>query len=663
MCGLAGIYNNKGLDRSADDAVKRMAAMLQHRGPDESGIYIDDFAALGHSRLSIIDPQGGSQPITNKDGTLWIVFNGEIFNYHSIRAKLLEAGHIFNSNCDTEVLLHLFEEKGESCLNELNGQFAFAVWDSVKKELFLARDHTGIVPMFYTITPEGKFIFGSEIKAILSEGTVDRNINPKALEQVFTLWTTLPGQTFFKNIQELPPASYIKISGGKISLRKYWDLNFSDTDSELNYSIPSLVEEIKEVLIDAVRVRLRADVPVGCYLSGGIDSSGVTALIRNNFNNDLRTFGITFEDADYNERDYQQMMVSHLGVNHTEQFVSNDDIADHFCDAVYNIEKPVLRTAPVPLYMLSRKVRDEGYKVVLSGEGADEIFGGYNIFKETLIRKFWSAYPDSRSRFILLQRLYPYIFKDKRLRNSLIEFFRAGIDNPANPYFSHQIRWKNTSKIKNFFSPHLYSSNENYDPVNELENFIPGNFSSWSALAKAQYIEILLFMSGYLLSSQGDRMAMAHSVELRIPYLDYRIMELLAKIPYSLKIRGLNEKYLLKKVFEKDLPQKILKRPKNPYRAPINYLFRGKSNRNMDYVSGDALKESGFFNPQKVALLIKKMNNSTVGEVDSMAAAGILSTQAIYYRFIKDFDLSFKPVFINKVYDHRKTTERAAHGL
>jgi asparagine synthase (glutamine-hydrolysing) len=658
MCGITGLYNNRGLERDAGNSVKRMINSLSHRGPDETGMYIDDNIALGHSRLSIIDPKGGSQPLTNEDSTIWIVFNGEIFNYPELRTKLLQKGHNFRTNTDTEVILHLFEDKRENCLEDLNGQFAFAIWDSNSEVLFLARDRAGIVPLFYHYS-NGKLIFGSEVKAIFSEGSLNRSINSKALDQVFTFWTTLPGQTFFDDVNELPPAHYLKIENGIPSIHRYWDIKFEDTTPEINYHIPTVIEELKTLLTDAVKIRLRADVPVGSYLSGGLDSSGLTSLIRKNFDNDIRTFGITFEEAGFNEKYYQQVMVSYLGVNHTEQYVTNDDISDFFTAAVYNMEKPVLRTAPIPLYMLSKKVRDEGYKVVLSGEGADEIFGGYNIFKEALIRKFWSMYPGSAKRHLLLSRLYPYIFKDKRLMNSITDFFKTGIEDPSNPYFSHQIRWKNTSKIKNFFSSDLNGMLENYNPQDELPRSIPQDFHNWSILAKAQYLEFILFMSGYLLSSQGDRMAMANSVELRVPYLDHRIIEYMAKIPYSLKIRGLNEKFLLKKMFEKDLPRQITSRPKNPFRAPVNFLFNGSANNNLEMVSPECIKEAGLFDPAKVQRLIKKLNSISVGETDNMAAAGILSTQAVYYSFIKDFDNKSHTGYLTNVYDNRRKLERS----
>jgi asparagine synthase (glutamine-hydrolysing) len=659
MCGITGLYKYDGLNPEADSSLKRMVYSLIHRGPDETGIYIDNYSGIGQTRLSIIDPQGGSQPITNEDSTLWIVFNGEVFNYPFLREELLRKGHNFKTNCDTEVILHLFEDKREKCLDDLNGQFAFAIWDSVNEELFLARDRAGIAPLFYSQTPDGKFLFGSEIKAIFSEGSIPREINHNALNEIFTIWTNIPGNTFFKGVKELPPASYLKVKKGDISVKSYWNLTFRDTSPEMNYKLPDLVHELKDLLLDAVKIRLRADVPVGSYLSGGLDSSGITSMISRNFDNDLRTFGITFEEDNYTEKYYQQSVVSHLGLNHTEEYITNNDIAEFFPDALWNIEKPILRTAPVPLYLLSKRVRKEGYKVVLSGEGADEVFGGYNIFKEALIRKFWSDYPASATRHLLLQKLYPYIFKDKRLKNTITDFFRTGIEEPSNPFFSHQIRWKNTSKIKSFLNDDIQESLSSYDPVEQLSAFLPGDFRSFSVLGKAQYLEFILFLSGYLLSSQGDRMAMANSVELRIPFLDHRVIEFMSAIPYSLKIRGLNEKFLLKKVFEKDLPREIINRPKNPFRAPINYLFSGNSGRNMDYISDAALKESGLFDALKVKRLVNKINNGQGGETENMAAAAILSAQIIYNRFIKDFPVNRNsPMHINNYYDYRKKLEK-----
>ena len=423
MCGIAGICTLVGSKRISAESIIRMAGALNHRGPDETGIYLDDSIGLGHTRLSIIDLSGGSQPIHNEDETLWIIYNGEIFNYLELKEDLIKRGHRFYTSSDTEVILHLFEEKGPSCLRQLNGQFALAIWNSKSKELFLARDRMGIRPLHY-IVHDHRIIFASEIKAIFMNEEVPRRIDPIAIDQIFTFWTTLPGRTVFQGIQELLPGHFLVVRNGEISIRKYWDIPFSQPGEQLDWPVERICEEIQGLLHDAIRVRLRADVPVGCYLSGGLDSSGITSLVKNKFNNRLRTFGIRFEQGEFDESKYQDCMIDVLKTDHTNLQVTNENIGAVFSDVIWHCEKPILRTAPAPLFMLSKTVRDNGFKVVLTGEGADEVFGGYNIFRETLVRKFWARQPASRLRPLLIGKLYPYIFNDPRLKTTLQAFFR-----------------------------------------------------------------------------------------------------------------------------------------------------------------------------------------------------------------------------------------------
>lgn len=636
MCGISGILNLKNPASINTDNLRRMTFALRHRGPDETGAYIDDWIGLAQSRLSIIDLSGGSQPIHNEDKTLWIVFNGEIFNYPEIREFLIERGHKFYTTSDTEVILHLYEEKKEKCLDDLNGQFAFVIWNSVTKEFLAARDRVGILPFFYK-TENEKLLFASEAKAIIEISDSQISFDPIGLDQIFTFWTNLPGKTAFKDINELAPGHYIKFSPIKgISVNRYWSLPYNKNLLSEEKSIPEFTSDISDLMKDSIRIRLRADVPVGSYLSGGLDSSGITAFVKNYFNNELRTFGITFQEESFDESEFQNLMIKHLNTNHSEVHATNEDIGKYFSDIVYYGEKPIIRAAPVPLYLLSKKVREEGYKVVLTGEGADEIFGGYNIFKETKVRKFWSVDPASQLRPKLLQKLYPYIFKDKRLAQTLQTFFKLGIDDPNNSFFSHIVRWNNNTRLKNFFSDDFKDKIGDYNAYDDLKSILPKDFDSWDYVYKAQYLEIITFMSGYLLSSQGDRMAMANSVELRVPYLDHRIIEYMATVPSRFKIRGLNEKYLLKKVFNELLPQRIVNRPKNPYRAPIRNSFL--NNKSLDLKTVLSEKEisfAGVFNSDKVNLLMKKAERTeTLSELDNMALAGIISTQFLHNDFI-----------------------------
>jgi len=660
MCGIAGIVNLGQQQPISSDALRRMVSIQQHRGPDESGAYIDDHIGLAHARLSIIDLSEGIQPIHNEDKSLWIIYNGEVFNYPELRQELIKLGHKFYTTSDTEVILHLFEEKGVNCLNDLNGQFAFAIWNSNDRTLFLARDRVGIIPLHYTIQNE-RLYFSSEVKAIFMNSEVQRSLDPESLDQIFTYWTTLPGKTVFNNIKEVPPAHYMLISPNEIKTEKYWNLNFPSNNEMVNRKTEYLINEISETLMDSVRIRLRADVPVGTYLSGGLDSSAITETVKKNFNNELRSFGIRFENKDYDEGRFQNEMVDFLNVNHSEIIATNDSIGTNLENVLWHTEKPLLRTGPIPLYILSGLVNQSGYKVVLTGEGADEVFGGYDIFKEAKIRSFWAKDPESKLRPLLLGRLYPYIFKDDRLKQTLIAFFKNGIDSPDDPFFSHNIRWKNTGKIKNFFSDQLKDSNRNYDGYSDLMNLLPANYSDWDTVTKSQFLESMIFLSDYLLSSQGDRVAMAHSVELRVPYLDHRVIELLAKVNSEIKINGLNEKYLLKQVFEHRLPTNILKRWKNPYRAPINKaLLSSNLNLAKDYCSEDTLKRTGIFDTVKVLKLINKLGKlDKAGEFDEMALVGIISTQIIYKNFIEDFQNGYAKIeTFDQFFDFRSVNEK-----
>jgi len=644
MCGIAGILNTEPGNPVAEQDIRQMLAMIRHRGPDQFGIYLDGQIGLGSARLSIIDLSCGQQPISNEDGSLWIVFNGEIFNYVELRPELEARGHRFATSSDTEVLLHLYEEYGPNCLKNLNGQFAFAVWDSRDKSLFLARDRLGVRPLFYTLK-DGNLVFGSEMKAILASGRISAEIDAAVLDQVFTYWSPLSPQTIFRDILELPPGHYLRVRQGKIDLKRYWTLSFPEHDAQWNgseghKSLEEYQEEFSSLLIDAAKLRLRADVPVGAYLSGGLDSSIIASIIRNFTSNRLDTFSIAFDDANFDESSFQHEMARFLGTEHQVVLATHADIGRVFPEVIWHAEVPLMRTAPAPMFLLSKLVREHGYKVVLTGEGADEFLAGYDIFKEAKIRRFWASQPDSAWRPLLLKRLYPDIGDLARSSDSfLAAFFRNDLLKTDSPDYSHAVRWRNGRRNARFFSDEVRqaASSRSHDCVQEQ---LDSRFMAWGPLARAQYLEIKIFLSQYLLSSQGDRMAMAHSIEGRFPFLDFRLVEFCNSLPPNLKLRGLTEKYLLKKLGQKWLPEKIWQRPKRPYRAPIHRSFF--HNTGAEYVeellSARSIKETGFFNPAAVSRLVEKIRlNNFVGETDDMALAGILSTQLVHSQFVSAF--------------------------
>ncbi len=657
MCGIVGICNLGPASDIGVETLSRMMGAIRYRGPDEAGIYIDDRIGLGHVRLSIIDLAGGGQPIHNEDQTLWIVYNGEIFNYPELREQLECLGHRFYTTSDTEVLLHLYEQEGPECLTRLNGQFAFAIWDLRRRELFLARDRVGIRPLHYTVC-DGRLIFASEVKSIFTVPRVRREIDPEAIDQIFTFWTVLPGRTAFREIYELPPGHYMKVSAGNVTIRKYWDIPICPRSDQIDRPLDEITETARDLLTDAIHVRLRADVPVGCYLSGGLDSSGIAALTARRFNADLSTFGIRFEQEAFDEGSHQQTMATFLGTHHREVQASAEGIGASFAEMLWHGEKPILRTAPVPLLMLSKVVRDSGLKVVLTGEGADEVFGGYNIFKEAKVRRFWARQPASGARSALIGQIYGYVFRDQRSKSFLTSFFGAGLDQVHDPLFSHRVRWRNTSRIKTFFSAELRSAANAGDPYELVRESLPDEFYGLDAVAKAQYLEMKLFLSNYLLSSQGDRVAMAHSVEIRLPFLDYRVIEFMSRVPSRWKILGLNEKHILKKALAPSLPIEIWTRRKQPYRAPIvDCLLSGSgSDYTREMLGRRAIDAAGLFDAAKVERLLNKMQTvDSPSEVDSMALAGVLSTQIVHRQFIEQFSAeSVSPVRMPLTFDRRR---------
>jgi asparagine synthase (glutamine-hydrolysing) len=647
MCGIAGIFNLEKRDPVAERDLRQMLAMLRHRGPDEFGIFLDGPVGLGNARLSIIDLSTGQQPISNEDGTLWIVFNGEIFNYVELRPELEARGHRFTTTSDTEVLLHAFEEFGPKCLERLNGQFAFAVWNARDQSLFLARDRLGVRPLFYT-RQGGSLVFGSEIKAILSTGRVRSEPDLTTLEQVFTFWCPLSPRTIFKNVFELPPGHYLVASGGECTVRRYWEPVFPTFEPAQGSRSAARAqgeyeEEFRELLIDAAKIRLRADVPVGAYLSGGLDSSVIASIIRNFTSNRLDTFSIAFDDANFDESAWQLQMARFLGTGHRVVRATHADIGKVFPQVIWHTEVPLMRTAPAPMFLLSKLVRDSGYKVVLTGEGADEFLAGYDIFKEAKVRRFWAAQPESSLRPLLFQRLYPDIGALAQNNPAMLAaFFRDGLTAVDSPDYSHAMRWRNGRRNLRFLSEnvrqHLAGSANN-----AFEELLPAQFGHWTPLARAQFLEIRIFLSQYLLSSQGDRMGMAHSIEGRFPFLDVRVVEFCNRLPPTLKLRGLTEKYLLKQLGKQWLPAEIWQRPKRPYRAPIHRSFFNQETP--DYVpellSPQKINETGLFKSEAVNQLVQKIQQgSRVSESEDMALAGILSTQLVHQQFIANFRTS-----------------------
>jgi asparagine synthase (glutamine-hydrolysing) len=643
VCGIAGFGGPDVRPETARPLLQRMIHTLAHRGPDGYGFHAEDGIGLAHARLSIIDLATGDQPIRNPRGTVWTVFNGEIFNYVELRRELEAEGRVFYTQSDTEVIVHLYDRDGDRFVERLNGQFAIALWDGERRRLVLARDRAGIRPL-YLARAAGRLWFASETKALLAVLPQCATLDPRGLAETFATWSPIEPHTAYRGIESLPPGHLLTIEhDGRDTLRRYWDWTFPDAAETAPARYPSSVDaaaaELRALLIDAVRLQLRADVPVGAYLSGGLDSSGIVAMIRGFTDTPVRTFSVAFEDGEFDESEHQMAMVRHLGTDHTTLRCTRRDIGEAFPRLIRHTETPVLRTAPVPLMLLAGSVREHGYKVVLTGEGADEVFGGYDLFKEAKIRRFWARQPQSTLRPRLLQRLYGYLpntsSKSSPVRNPAFAqtFFGQGMQHLRRPIFAHVPRWTTSQRALGLLSADVRAQIGAFDPLDAFEATLPANIRDWSPLAQDQYVEAKSLLAGYLLSSQGDRVAMANSIEGRFPYLDHRVIEFANRLPPSFKIRGMTEKYLLRRALADLLPDDIVQRTKQPYRAPdsTSFFFDGEP---LDYVadlmSETSLRAAGWFDAAAVGRLFEKCRaGRATGFADNQAFVGVLSTMLL----------------------------------
>lgn len=632
MCGIAGIWDRSGQSAPGHAELAAMAAAVRHRGPDGFGVRLDPPVGLSHARLSIIDLAQGAQPMSNEDGSVWITYNGEVYNYRELRPELEARGHRFRTHCDTEVIVHAYEEWGNECVSRFNGNFAFAIWDARRRRMLLARDRLGIRPLYWT-EQDGRFLFASETKSLIAAG-LQPEFDPLGLDQVFVLWTTVAPRTILRGVAEVPPGHLLVIEpDAPPRATRFWDVP-APGSLPLIEDAGEARERLRALLEDSVSLRLRADVTVGAYLSGGLDSTAATALVRSITNTPLETYSITFADRDYDESREQQEAVRALGTTHHSIAVDYASIAGALPAVVALAEKPILRTAPVPLYLLSRLVREHGTKVVLTGEGADEVFGGYDLFKETKIRAWWAKRPSSRLRPALLRRLYPFApGADDRARAFFEAFYREGIEDPAEPGFSHRPTWRNGLRNRAFYGAELRLAVSEYDPpADVLALFRQELRERRDPLARAEYLEMKIFLAGHLLASQGDRMSLGNGVEGRYPFLDHRIVELGARLSPRLKLFGLQEKWILRQAVADLLPPAVLARHKRPYVAPNVRAFTQGLGREMagDLLAEGTVREAGLFDPARAQhLLAKALSGKALGERENMAFIGMMTTHLL----------------------------------
>lgn len=635
MCGVAGIVRPRGAAGVDAPALLRMARALRHRGPDGFGLAHGDGAGFVSTRLAIFDIPGGWQPMHDEECSSLLVYNGEVYNHPELREELLRDGIDTTTTSDTEVVLRLLERDGLAALDRLNGQFALAWWQPHERRLTLVRDRFGVRPLHWALRGDGTLVFGSEAKALFASGEIAAEPDLAGIDEVFTLWGPRPPRTPFKDVRQLPPGGMLVWEDGAIVAERTWWQPDYDADGRQP-------EDLAELLEDSVRLRLRADVPVGTYLSGGLDSSLITALAQRVSDHELRTFSVAFRDPHYDERGYQEQVAAALGTQHHVVEVGPREIADAFPDVIWHAETPLIRTAPVPLSLLAQETRRQGITVVATGEGADELYWGYDLFKETSLRTLHATDPVRAES--LLDEIYPYLDASAARRGPAWRrfFFEAG--SSEDPLFSHQTRIAATSAVKAFYEPAVAAELASADPLERLRAELPDAFGRWSPLERAAYLEVSTLMSPYLLAAQGDRVAMAHGVEGRFPFLDHRVFAHSVALAPERKLDGLREKAALRDLAETVLPRAIAQRTKQPYRSPEVAPFFGDHAPEWvrERLSEQSLREVGIFDPSRVEGLLRRCRaGRATGFREGMALVGVLSTQVWHDRFCNGHPSSY----------------------
>lgn len=619
MCGIAGIVLADGGRTVEKSPLLRMARALRHRGPDGFGLAHGRGAGLVSTRLAIVDLDHGWQPMRSGTGSV-LVYNGEVYNHAELRSAWVREGASFRTHGDTEVVHTLLDRCGVAGLPALNGQFALAFWEPRPRRLTLVRDRFGVRPLHYALTGRGDLVFGSEVAALLASGEVPAAPDLLGVDDVFSTWGPRSPRTAFRGVRQLPAGGLLVWQDGTVLQDDVW------WRPEVGRAPDGRPErELAPLLRDSVALRLRADVTVGTYLSGGLDSSLLTALARQEVGPDLQTFSLAFDSPDYDESAEQRRVAAVLGTQHHVVTVRPTDITAGFQDAVRRAAAPLVRTGPVGMALLARCAREHGVVVVATGEGADELFWGYDLFKEVLARRAYLADPSDGSVF---DRLYQHLGPRARGPAWRSAFATAGA--PDDPLFSHQVRLRATSAVAGLYAPSVVGELAGQSSEERLRQSLPPAFGRWTDLERATWLELQTLLEPYLLAAQGDRAAMAHGVEGRYPFLDHRVFEHAVGLGPQRKLHGGRDKVVLRELAESLLPREIANRPKQPYRAPEVAPFFGADAPDWveESVTPGALRAVGLFDPVRTAALVARCREGrALGQREAMALVGVLSTQ------------------------------------
>src|SRR5215475_7043041 len=594
MCGIVGISGTELMDNAATrDLIARMLGVIEHRGPDDEGHFIESGVAMGMRRLAIIDLATGRQPISNEDGSIWIVFNGEIYNYRELRELLLARGHKLRTRTDTETIVHLYEDEGERCVERLRGMFAFAVWDRRERRLFLARDRVGKKPLHYALAGR-TLVFGSEIKSLLQHPGVKREVNLQAVSDFLSFGYVPDPATAFTGVCKLPPGHTLTFKDGLINTRRYWDFDYSCNPSRRGPGLreEEYVERLRELIAESVRVRLESEVPLGAFLSGGIDSSLVVAMMAREMK--VKTFSIGFSDSGFDELRYARIAARHFGADHHE-FIVTPDVCRLVDEIVWHHDEPFADVSSVPTYVVSKMARQH-VTVALSGDGGDEVFGGYERYVVDRRRERYERIPPLLRRGLLraAQALPQGAYGKRFLRNVALE--------PAARYVDSVTYFDRDSQL-NLFSADARREMDGYDSSRRFELTFGAPLAS-SRLERLLYLDSKTYLPGDILV-KVDRMSMANSLETRAPLLDHRLIEFAQTIPASLKLRGLETKYILKRAAAGLIPDEIINRPKQGFDVPIRQWFNRELRELLDDTLNDRrARERGDFNHRAVLAIL-----------------------------------------------------------
>jgi asparagine synthase (glutamine-hydrolysing) len=608
MCGINGIAFSKRAGRDVDArTLARMRDVLRHRGPDDEGLYVRGPVGLGHRRLSIVDVAAGHQPMTNEDGTLHIVYNGEVYNHADYRPRLEARGHIYRTHCDTETILHLYEEYGAACVEHLRGMFAFAIWDERKRELCIARDRLGVKPLYYVHTADGSLYFASEIKALVAAHAIRPALNYAALPDYLANHGTSNDETLFAGVRRLAPGHTLRWrEDGQIEIREYWDISFTDEGAEGARRDADLIAEWTELFRASVRLRLMADVPLGMFLSGGIDSSAIAAMMSGMVDAPIKTFSVAFQEREANELAYARMVAEKFKTEHHEVIVAPQEFFAALPQMVWQEDEPLAHPSSVPLYFVSRLAR-EHVKVVLTGEGSDELLGGYERYYKTLynlaLGSRYERFTPAPLRRAVAGRIRA-LPVDSRVRHKLTRTFLCLAPDIESIYFDNFAVFTRAMQ-RELLAPETKARAGALDPYREMRRYFESADAD-SILNRMLYADTKTYLHELLMKQ--DQMSMAASIESRVPFLDHHLVEFTVRLPVRLKLRrGWTTKYILRAAMQDVLPAPILARKKMGFPVPIGKWFRGEFRSIIDeYVLGARARARGIFAADYVRQLVAR---------------------------------------------------------